>query len=42
MPNFRLSPLAEDDLFKIISTTIETWGSEQVKAYAQSIDAALL
>ena len=42
MPNYRLSPLAEDDLFKIISTTIETWGSEQAKAYAQTIDAALL
>ncbi len=42
MPNYRLSPLAEEDLFKIISTTIESWGSSQAKTYAQTIDAALL
>lgn len=42
MPNYRLSPLAEDDLFKIISTTIESWGNTQARVYAQIIDAALL
>jgi toxin ParE1/3/4 len=42
MSNYRLSPLAEKDLFKIISTTIESWGSAQAKVYAQTIDAALL
>ncbi|MBA6224647.1 type II toxin-antitoxin system RelE/ParE family toxin [Colwellia sp. MB02u-18] len=42
MSNYRLSPLAEEDLFKIISTTIESWGNEQAKVYAQTIDAALL
>ncbi len=42
MSNYRLSALAEADLFKIISTTIESWGSAQAKAYAQTIDAALL
>lgn len=42
MPSYRLSPLAEVDLFKIISSTIESWGSTQAKVYAQTIDAALL
>ena len=42
MPNYRLSPLAEEDLFKIISTTIDSWGNEQAKVYAQTMDAALL
>ncbi|MEL0636350.1 type II toxin-antitoxin system RelE/ParE family toxin [Marinomonas sp. TI.3.20] len=42
MPSYRLSPLAEVDLFKIISSTIESWGSAQAKVYAQTIDAALL
>ena len=42
MSNYRLSPLAEEDLFKIISTTIESWGSAQAKVYAQTIDSALL
>ena len=42
MPKYRLSPLAEEDLFKIISTTIESWGTTQAKVYAQTIDAALL
>ncbi|GAA0790661.1 MULTISPECIES: type II toxin-antitoxin system RelE/ParE family toxin [Pseudomonadati] len=42
MPSYRLSPLAEEDLFKIISSTIESWGNAQAKIYAQSIDAALL
>lgn len=41
MSSYRLSPLAEVDLFKIISTTIESWGSTQAKVYAQTIDAAL-
>ncbi len=41
MSSYRLSPLAEEDLFKIISTTIESWGSTQAKVYAQTIDAAL-
>jgi toxin ParE1/3/4 len=41
MSNYRLSSLAEEDLFKIIST-IESWGSTQAKVYAQIIDAALL
>lgn len=42
MPSYKLSPLAEEDLFKIISTTIESWGSTQAKEYVQTIDAALL
>ena len=42
MPTYRLSPLAEDDLYKIISTTINSWGNEQAKEYAQNIDAALI
>jgi toxin ParE1/3/4 len=42
MSNYRLSPLAEEDLFKIISTTIESWGIAQAKVYAQTIDSALL
>ena len=42
MSNYRLSPLAGEDLFKIISTTIESWGSAQAKVYAQTMDAALL
>jgi toxin ParE1/3/4 len=42
MPIYRLSPLAEEDLYKIISTTINSWGNEQAKVYAQNIDAALI
>ena len=42
MSNYSLSPLAEEDLFNIISTTIESWGSTQAKVYAQTINAALL
>ena len=42
MPSYRLTPLAEEDLFNIILSTIESWGSAQAKAYAQTIDAALL
>jgi len=42
VPSYRLSPLAEEDLFKIISTTVESWGSLQAKMYAQIIEAALL
>jgi toxin ParE1/3/4 len=42
MPSYRLCPLAEEDLLKIISTTIESWGTTQAKVYAQTIDAALL
>ncbi|MCI2283052.1 type II toxin-antitoxin system RelE/ParE family toxin [Colwellia sp. MSW7] len=42
MPTYRLSPLAEEDLYKIISTTMSSWGNEQAKEYAQNIDAALI
>ncbi len=42
MSSYRLSPLAEEDLFKIIATTIESWGEIQARVYAQTIDAALL
>jgi len=42
MSNYRLSPLAEKYLFRIISATIESWGDTQAKIYAQTIDAALL
>lgn len=42
MSNYRLSPLAAKDLFRIISKTIESWGDTQAKIYAQTIDAALL
>lgn len=42
MPSYRLTPLAEEDLFNIISSTIESWGSAQAKVYAQIIDSALL
>ncbi len=31
MAKYRLSPLAVEDLLKIISSTIEAWGSEQAK-----------
>jgi len=41
MSNYRLSPLAEEDLFKIISTIIASWGSTQAEVYAQTIDSAL-
>lgn len=39
--NYRLSPLAEEDLLKIIFSTIEAWGSEQARVYSQSMEAAL-
>jgi len=39
--NYKLSNLAESDLHKIITSTIETWGSEQAKIYAQNLDSAL-
>ncbi|GAA0811219.1 type II toxin-antitoxin system RelE/ParE family toxin [Colwellia asteriadis] len=42
MPTYRLSFLAEEDLYKIISTTMNLWGNEQAKVYAQNIDAALI
>ncbi|GAA6183995.1 type II toxin-antitoxin system RelE/ParE family toxin [Aliiglaciecola sp. NS0011-25] len=42
MPTYRLSPLAEKDLYKIVSTTISSWGNEQAKVYAQNLDAALI
>jgi toxin ParE1/3/4 len=42
IPIYRLSPLAEEDLYKIISTTMNLWGNEQAKVYAQNIDAALI
>ena len=42
MPSYKLSPLAEEDLFQLISSTIELWGNEQAKIYAQTIDAALV
>ena len=42
MPIYRLSPLAEEDLYKIISRTISLWGNEQAKVYAQNIDAVLI
>lgn len=42
MPIYRLSPLAEKDLYRIISTTISSWGNDQAKVYAQNIDAALI
>jgi len=34
MLNDRLSPLAEENLLKIIFSTIEAWGSEQAKIYS--------
>jgi len=42
MINYKLSPLAEKDLQKIISTTIDTWGAEQARIYAESLDSALM
>ena len=42
MPIYRLSPLAEKDLFNIISTTIESWGNAQAKEHAQTMDVALV
>ena len=42
MSKYRLSLLAENDLLKIIATTIESWGIEQAKIQSQTIDAALL
>ena len=41
MASYKLAPLADEDLAKIVSTTIGTWGYEQAKAYAQAIDDAL-
>ncbi|MFT5758898.1 MAG: toxin ParE1/3/4 [Alteromonadaceae bacterium] len=38
MSSYILFHLAEEDLFKIISTTIESWGSSQAKVYAQYSD----
>ena len=42
MASYKLSPLAENDLYQIISTTIETWGKVQAKEYAQTIESVLL
>jgi toxin ParE1/3/4 len=42
MPSYRLPPLTEEGLYKIISTTMNLWGYEQAKLYAQNIDAALI
>lgn len=42
MSNYKLSPLAESDLHKIITSTIKSWGSEQAKIYAESLDSALI
>lgn len=42
MTIYRLSPLAEEDLYKIITTTMSSWGNKQAKVYAQNIDAALI
>ena len=42
MPSYRLSRLAKEDLFKILSSTIESWGEPQAKVYAQTIDGALV
>ena len=42
MSSYRLSPLAEEDLFKIITTTIESWWSALAMVYAKTIDADLL
>jgi len=42
MQNYKLSPLAESDLHKIITSTIETWGSKQARVYAESLDSALI
>jgi hypothetical protein len=33
MPNYKLSPLAEEGLFKIIFTTIESWGNDSERLY---------
>ena len=38
MASYKLAPLADEDLAKIVATTIETWGYAQAKAYAQAID----
>ncbi len=42
VPSYKLSPLTESDLYNIIASTIESWGNDQAKVYAQTIDAALL
>lgn len=42
MSNYKLSTLAEIYLHKIITSTIETWGSKQARIYAESLDAALI
>ena len=41
MPNYKLSFLAELDLFDIAESTIEDWGLKQAKKYALSIDVVL-
>ena len=35
MPIYRLSPLAEEDLYKITSTTMNLWSNEQAKVYGR-------
>jgi toxin ParE1/3/4 len=42
MDNYKLSPLAESDLHKIITSTINKWGVEQAKVYAESLESALI
>jgi hypothetical protein len=34
--------LAEENLFKVRSTTINSWGKEQATVYAQTMETALL
>ncbi len=39
MPEYRLTPDAEDDLLEIAIYTIETWGLEQADAYEAALAA---
>ena len=41
MPDYKLSLLAESDLFDISETTIENWGLKQAKKYALLLDEVI-
>ena len=41
MKKYKLSLLAENDLLYLIESTIKSWGIEQAKQYALSIEAVL-
>ena len=42
MPNYKLTPDAENDLLKIATYTIETWGLEQADRYGASLEGCFV